>query len=67
MTPRRHLAAGDGHLPDRPARRRGGAGAGARGIRFEIAVLICGVFMTVYIVFGGMLATTWIQISRPGC
>ena len=44
-------------------------GAGAllqalAGISFPIAVLICGVFMTVYIVFGGMLATTWIQIIK---
>ena len=46
-------------------------GAGAllqalAGISFPIAVLICGVFMTVYIVFGGMLATTWIQIVKAG-
>jgi cation/acetate symporter len=46
-------------------------GAGAllqalAGISFPIAVLICGVFMTVYIVFGGMLATTWIQIIKAG-
>ena len=44
-------------------------GAGAlvqalAGIDFAIAVLICGVFMTIYIVFGGMLATTWIQIIK---
>ena len=44
-------------------------GAGAllqalAGIDFAIAVVICGVFMTVYIVFGGMLATTWIQIIK---
>ena len=46
-------------------------GAGAlvqalAGIDFTIAVLICGVFMTIYIVFGGMLATTWIQIVKAG-
>jgi cation/acetate symporter len=46
-------------------------GAGAlvqalAGIDFSIAVLICGVFMTIYIVFGGMLATTWIQIVKAG-
>src|SRR3954453_6876794 len=44
-------------------------GAGAllqalAGIHFTLAVVICGVFMTVYIVFGGMLATTWIQIVK---
>jgi cation/acetate symporter len=46
-------------------------GAGAlvqalAGIDFSIAVLVCGVFMTIYIVFGGMLATTWIQIVKAG-
>jgi cation/acetate symporter len=46
-------------------------GAGAllqalAGIHFTLAVVICGVFMTVYIVFGGMLATTWIQIVKAG-
>ena len=55
------------HLPDRAAGRRGRAAAGARGIHFPIAVVICGVFMTIYIVFGGMLATTWIQIVKAAC
>ncbi len=44
-------------------------GAGAviealAGISFPFAVLICGVFMVVYVVFGGMLATTWVQIIK---
>src|SRR5918911_1292574 len=44
-------------------------GAGAviealAGISFPIAVLICGVFMVVYVAFGGMLATTWVQIIK---
>ena len=44
-------------------------GAGAviealAGISFPVAVLICGVFMVVYVVFGGMLATTWVQIIK---
>jgi cation/acetate symporter len=44
-------------------------GAGAviealSGIAFPIAVLICGVFMVVYVAFGGMLATTWVQIIK---
>src|SRR3979409_1072440 len=34
------------------------------GISCPIAVLICGVFMVVYVVFGGMLATTWVQIIK---
>ncbi len=46
-------------------------GAGAliqalAGINFTWAVLICGVFMTIYVVFGGMLATTWVQIVKAG-
>ena len=46
-------------------------GAGAlmqalAGIDFAIAVVICGVFMTIYVVFGGMLATTWVQIIKAG-
>ena len=36
------------------------------GISFPIAVLICGVFMVIYVVFGGMLATTWVQIIKAG-
>ena len=44
-------------------------GAGAviealAGISFPVAVMICGVFMVVYVVFGGMLATTWVQIIK---
>ncbi len=46
-------------------------GAGAliqalAGINFTLAVVICGVFMTIYVVFGGMLATTWVQIVKAG-
>ena len=36
------------------------------GISFPLAVLMCGVFMVVYVVFGGMLATTWVQIVKAG-
>jgi len=44
-------------------------GAGAviealAGISFTLAVMICGVFMVVYVAFGGMLATTWVQIIK---
>ena len=44
-------------------------GAGAviealAGISFPLAVMICGVFMVIYVVFGGMLATTWVQIIK---
>jgi cation/acetate symporter len=34
------------------------------GIDFALAVLITGVFMLTYVVFGGMLATTWVQIVK---
>lgn len=34
------------------------------GIDFAIAVIITGVFMLCYVVFGGMLATTWVQIIK---
>src|SRR5919199_1684626 len=44
-------------------------GAGAviealTGVTFPVAVLVCGVFMVIYVVFGGMLATTWVQIVK---
>jgi cation/acetate symporter len=44
-------------------------GAGAviealTGISFPLAVTVCGVFMVVYVAFGGMLATTWVQIIK---
>jgi len=34
------------------------------GIDFTLAVAITGAFMLVYVVFGGMLATTWVQIVK---
>ena len=34
------------------------------GIPFEAAVIATGVFMLCYVVFGGMLATTWVQIIK---
>jgi cation/acetate symporter len=34
------------------------------GIDFSLAVLITGVFMLTYVIFGGMLATTWVQIIK---
>src|SRR5512143_1170368 len=33
-------------------------------ISFEMAIVIVGVLMIVYVVFGGMLATTWVQIIK---
>jgi cation/acetate symporter len=34
------------------------------GIDFPLAVLLTGVFMLCYVVFGGMVATTWVQIVK---
>jgi cation/acetate symporter len=34
------------------------------GINYTIAVIVIGVLMAIYITFGGMLATTWIQIVK---
>jgi cation/acetate symporter len=44
-------------------------GAGAliqalTGITFAPAVIIVGTFMLAYVIFGGMLATTWVQIIK---
>ena len=34
------------------------------GIRYEFAVVIVGAVMLAYVLFGGMLATTWVQIVK---
>ncbi len=34
------------------------------GIGFELSVLLTGIFMLTYVVFGGMIATTWVQIVK---
>jgi cation/acetate symporter len=34
------------------------------GLNYTIAVVVVGVLMVVYVFFGGMLATTWIQIIK---
>ena len=34
------------------------------GISFELSVLLTGGFMLIYVVAGGMLATTWVQIIK---
>ena len=36
------------------------------GIDFSLAVIVTGAFMLVYVIFGGMLATTWVQIIKAG-
>ena len=33
-------------------------------VSFNVAVMVVGVLMIVYVVFGGMLATTWVQIIK---
>src|SRR5215208_5132230 len=34
------------------------------GIDFSLAVILTGAFMLIYVIFGGMLATTWVQIIK---
>ncbi len=34
------------------------------GIDFTLAVILTGAFMLCYVVFGGMVATTWVQIIK---
>jgi cation/acetate symporter len=34
------------------------------GLPYEVAVVIVGVMMTLYVIFGGMIATTWVQIIK---
>jgi cation/acetate symporter len=36
------------------------------GISFTPAVILVGAFMLAYVIFGGMLATTWVQIIKAG-
>ncbi|WP_025028881.1 solute symporter family protein [Caldalkalibacillus mannanilyticus] len=34
------------------------------GVRYDVSVLIVGILMTIYVVFGGMMATSWVQIIK---
>jgi cation/acetate symporter len=34
------------------------------GLPYEIAVILVGILMVLYVTFGGMLATTWVQIIK---
>lgn len=34
------------------------------GMSFERAVIVIGVLVIIYVIFGGMLATTWVQITK---
>jgi cation/acetate symporter len=34
------------------------------GVRYELAVVSVGAVMLVYVLFGGMIATTWVQIIK---
>lgn len=36
------------------------------GLPYHVAVIIVGVLMVLYVTFGGMLATTWVQIIKAG-
>ena len=61
-------ADGEHVLHDRADGRRGrarvAAAARTRASRYQTAVIGVGVLMIVYVVFGGMLATTWVQIVK---
>jgi cation/acetate symporter len=44
-------------------------GAGAlinalAGLDYNVAILLTGIFMLTYVIFGGMIATTWVQIIK---
>ncbi|WP_025732336.1 cation acetate symporter [Carnimonas nigrificans] len=34
------------------------------GLNYHVAVVLVGVLMVLYVLFGGMLATTWVQITK---
>lgn len=34
------------------------------GLEYEVAVILVGILMILYVTFGGMLATTWVQIIK---
>src|SRR3954470_11430278 len=36
------------------------------GLRYETAIVIVGAAMLAYVLFGGMIATTWVQIVKAG-
>jgi len=36
------------------------------GLTFTPAVILVGAFMMIYVIFGGMIATTWVQIIKAG-
>ncbi len=36
------------------------------GIHFEVAIVVTGTLMISYVLFGGMIATTWVQIIKAG-
>jgi len=34
------------------------------GLRYEVAIVAVGALMMIYVIFGGMIATTWVQIIK---
>ncbi|MDA8486544.1 cation acetate symporter [Pseudomonas resinovorans] len=34
------------------------------GLDYQLAVVVVGVLMLIYVIFGGMIATTWVQITK---
>ena len=61
---RQRHAGGGGVLPDRPDGGRRPADQAAVRPGLLDAVIIVGVLMMVYVLFGGMTATTWVQIIK---
>ena len=51
-------------LPDRADGGRGQPHQLLFGLSYETAVVIVGVVMLAYVLFGGMIATTWVQIVK---
>jgi cation/acetate symporter len=36
------------------------------GLSYEVSVILVGIVMMIYVLFGGMIATTWVQIVKAG-
>ena len=37
------------------------------GQSYAMSIIVVGVIMMIYVLFGGMIATTWVQIIKAGC
>jgi cation/acetate symporter len=61
---RLRFAGGGGAVSDCPDGRRGKLIQLLFGLNYHVAVVLVGVLMVLYVLFGGMLATTWVQIIK---